>query len=68
MTIAYCVFVVAILPYVWSMAWRWQVYRLKANLSPGVSKRHQRAGVSIRIGRISMHSRISLPLLAPGHL
>ena len=46
MTIAYCVFVVAILPYVWSMAWRWPVYRLKANLSPGVSKIHQRAGAS----------------------
>lgn len=35
MTVAYwCAFVAAILPYVWSMSWRWPVYSLKANLAP----------------------------------
>lgn len=35
MTIAYwCVFVAAILPFVWSMSWRWPVYGFKANLAP----------------------------------
>ena len=35
MTVAYwCVFVAAILPYLWSMSWRWPVYSFQINLSP----------------------------------
>ena len=35
MTVAYwCAFVAAILPYVWSMSWRWPIYSFKANLAP----------------------------------
>ena len=35
MTVAYwCVFIAAMLPYMWSMSWRWPVYSFKANLTP----------------------------------
>lgn len=35
MTVAYwCTFIAAILPYVWSMSWRWPVYNFKTNLAP----------------------------------
>ena len=35
MTIAYwCAFIAAILPYAWSMSWRWPDYSFKANLAP----------------------------------
>ena len=35
MTVAYwCGFIAAILPYVWSMSWRWPVYNFKINLAP----------------------------------
>jgi uncharacterized MAPEG superfamily protein len=35
MTVAYwCVFIAALLPYVWSMSWRWPVYSFEANLAP----------------------------------
>jgi len=35
MTVAYwCAFIAAMLPYVWSMSWRWPVYSFEANLAP----------------------------------
>ena len=35
MTLAYwCVFVAAILPFMWSMSWRWPVYSFRDNLAP----------------------------------
>ena len=35
MTVAYwCGFIAAILPYVWSMSWRWPVYSFAVNLAP----------------------------------
>ncbi len=35
MTLAYwCVFAAAILPYMWSMSWRWPVYSFRENLAP----------------------------------
>ena len=35
MAIAYwCVFIAAILPYAWSMSWRWPVYSFEINLTP----------------------------------
>lgn len=35
MTVAYwCVFVAALLPYLWSMSWRWPIYSFQINLAP----------------------------------
>ena len=35
MSVAYwCVFISGLLPFVWSMSWRWPVYSITANLAP----------------------------------